>query len=156
MSDYGNEQFAQYYDRLRDELDAVKFPIPFEHYPLDNEDRPRDPHQIKFPLSRGVRCYHNFDRETPGGSRCLYVGMGCTPKLRDRFNSFFLRKQADMEEELGFKLGHNPGKPGDSGDFWAEGVSVVGKLESFIPTSVKRLQKFEKVVFPVVRKVFPI
>ena len=153
MSDYGNEQFAQYYARLRDELDAVGFSIPFEHYPLDNEDRPRDPHQIKFPLSRGVRCYHNFDRDTPGGSRCLYVGMGCTEKFQDLFYNFFLRERGEMAKQLGFELGYNPEKPRD---FWAEGIPVAGKLESFIPTSVERLQKFEKVVFPAVREALAI
>ena len=155
MSDYGKEQFSQYYARLRDELDAVKFFIPFKQSPLDNHGRPRDPHQIRFHLKgAALRCYHNFEREGNDAPRYLYVGIGCDKELQAPFNDFFLREKTAMEKKLGYKLAHKPGQQGKPGDFWAEGVPVVGELESLIPVSVGRLQNFREVVFPAVLKAF--
>ena len=139
---YENQVYDNYYARLREALDEVGFPYPFE-------PRGTDSHQIKIYLKgEAVRCYHNFQQKAMSAPRYLYVGMRCTDK-KELFESFFLRERDAMEEELGLTLLHLSGK----GDFWAAGVPVVPyELESLIPESVKRLQKFQKIVFPKVLK----
>ena len=146
--------YDRYYALLKKELEAANH-APFYRY--RGNDKNKDNHrQISFYLGvENVHCYHNFMRDPGSAPLCMWVGMAAHGAAIAPFKKQFSKSFGDKEatkKKLGFSLETRTKR-----DFWAPGIlapSDPQDLESLIPKSVERLEKFREFVIPVMMKAF--
>lgn len=136
-SNFRHQIYGQYHAKLRKKLEDDGFSWSFTHDRNWSYDC-----QAGFLLddtAGEVGCYHRV-----GDVKNLYVGVWCKDK---QITEALEKHKGEMEKEIGDTLEWG------AGDFCvSRPAPPPAELDSFLPKSVELLRKFEKFIFPRVRK----
>ncbi len=134
-----NQIYAEYHKKLQDELENIGFPLPVSGTWCQGR-------QINFWFDNAgkIFCYHQV-----GIDENFYVGVWGENKL---IAEELEKQKAEMEKEIGHSLEWD--HVASPGDFYTSKIPAppITDMDSLLPKSVGMLQKFEKFIFPRVRK----